>query len=170
MPRARMALELAESPNRFLATVQIGITLVGILAGAFGGATIAEEIAKALTECPCWGPTAMPSRLGVVVMVITYFSLVIGELVPKRFGLGNPEGIAMMAAKPMHALSVIAGPLVKFLDVSTEALLSVLRLKPAKEATVTEDEVKVLMQEGLRAGAFQKVESDIVKASSTSTI
>jgi putative hemolysin len=163
-PRARMALELAESPNRFLATVQIGITLVGILAGAFGGATIAEEIAKALTGVPVLGAYSNALALGVVVMVITYFSLVIGELVPKRFGLGNPEGIAMMAATPMHALSVIAGPLVKFLDVSTEALLSVLRFKPAKEATVTEDEVKVLMQEGLRAGAFQKVESDIVQS------
>ena len=163
-PRARMALELAESPNRFLATVQIGITLVGILAGAFGGATIAEEIAKALTGVPVLGAYSNALGLGVVVMVITYFSLVIGELVPKRFGLGNPEGIAMMAATPMHALSVIAGPLVKFLDVSTEALLRVLRFKPAKEATVTEDEVKVLMQEGLRAGAFQKVESDIVQS------
>jgi putative hemolysin len=160
--RAKVALELAESPNRFLATVQIGITLVGILAGAFGGATIAEEITKALKDLPVVGTYSNAIGLGVVVLVITYFSLVMGELVPKRFGLGNPEGIAMMAAKPMHALSVFAGPVVRFLDVSTETLLRVLRFKPAKEATVTEDEVKVLMQEGLRAGAFQKVESDIV--------
>jgi putative hemolysin len=162
--RARVALELAESPNRFLATVQIGITLVGILAGAFGGATIAEEITNALKDLPVVGPYGNAIGLGVVVLVITYFSLVMGELVPKRFGLANPEGIAMMAAKPMHALSVFAGPVVRFLDVSTEALLRVLRFKPAKEATVTEEEVKVLMQEGLRAGAFQKVESDLVES------
>jgi putative hemolysin len=161
-PRAKAALELAEAPNRFLATVQIGITLVGILAGAFGGATIAEEVTRALKDLPVVGTYSNAIGLGVVVLVITYFSLVIGELVPKRFGLGNPEGIAMVAAKPMHALAVFAGPVVKFLDVSTEALLRVLRFKPGKEAAVTEDEVKVLMQEGLRAGAFQKVESDIV--------
>jgi putative hemolysin len=160
--RAQAALELAAAPNRFLATVQIGITLVGILAGAFGGATIAEEITKAVKDVPFVGAYSNAIGLGVVVVAITYFSLVMGELVPKRFGLGDPEGIAMMAAKPMRALSVFAGPVVKFLDVSTEALLRVLRFKPAKEATVTEEEVKVLMQEGLRAGAFQKVESDIV--------
>src|SRR5512138_3614868 len=100
-PRARVALELAESPNRFLATVQIGITLVGILAGAFGGATIAEEIAKALSGAPVLGAHSEAVGLGIVVLVITYFSLVVGELVPKRFGLGNAEGIAMMAARPM---------------------------------------------------------------------
>jgi putative hemolysin len=162
--RAKIALDLAESPNRFLATVQIGITLVGILAGAFGGATIAEEISNALKDLPVVGAYSNAIGLGVVVVVITYFSLVMGELVPKRFGLANPEGIAMMAAKPMHALALFAGPVVRFLDVSTEALLRVLRFKPAKEATVTEDEVKVLMQEGLRAGAFQKVESDLVES------
>lgn len=161
-PRAKAALELAEAPNRFLATVQIGITLVGILAGAFGGATIAEEISKALKDLPVVGAYSDAIGLGVVVVAITYFSLVIGELAPKRIGLGNPEGIAMRAAKPMHALSVFAGPVVRFLDVSTEALLRALRFKPAKEAAVTEDEINVLMQEGLRAGAFQKVESDIV--------
>jgi putative hemolysin len=162
--RARAALELAESPNRMLATVQIGITLVGILAGAFGGATIAEELSKALKPVAWLGGYADAIGLGVVVVLITFFSLVLGELVPKRFGLGNPEGIAMRTAKPMHALSVFAGPVVKCLDVSTEALLRVLRFKPAQEATVTEEEVKVLMQEGLRAGAFQKVESDIVES------
>ena len=162
--RAKIALELAESPNRFLSTVQIGITLVGILAGAFGGATIAEEIAKALKDVPVVGPYSNAIGLGVVVLAITYFSLVMGELVPKRIGLGNPEGISMLVAKPMQALSVFAGPVVKFLGVSTDALLRLLAIKPQKEATVTEDEVKVLMQEGLRAGAFQKVESDIVES------
>jgi putative hemolysin len=160
--RAKVALELAESPNRFLATVQIGITFVSIMAGAFGGATIAEEIAKVLVDVPLLGPYRNAIGLGVVVLVITYFSLVIGELVPKRIGLGHPERISMLVAKPMQALSGFAGPVVKFLSVSTDGLLRILCFKPAQEATVNEEEVKALMQEGLRAGAFQKVESEIV--------
>lgn len=163
-PRARAALDLAESPNRMLATVQIGITLVGILAGAFGGATVAEKLAQALAGVPVLGTYNEAVALGVVVMAITYLSLVLGELVPKRFGLANPEGIAMTAARPMQALSAIAGPVVKFLDVSTEALLRILRFKPAQQTVVSEEEIKVLMQEGLRAGAFQRVESEIVES------
>ena len=162
--RAQAALELAESPNRFLSTVQIGITLVGILAGAFGGATIAEELAKVMQGVPVLGPYSDAIGLGVVVLVITYFSLVLGELVPKRIGLGNPEGISMLVAKPMQALSVFAGPVVRFLSVSTDGLLRLAAIKPSKEAAVTDDEIKVLMQEGLRAGAFHKVESDIVES------
>jgi putative hemolysin len=161
-PSAVRALALAEQPSRFLATVQIGITLVGILAGAFGGATIAEELARALTGVPGLGTYSNAIGLGVVVLVITYLSLVLGELVPKRIGLGNPERISLLVAGPMQALSVVAGPLVRFLSVSTDGLLRLLAIKPPKEATVSEDEVKVLMQEGLRAGAFQKVESEIV--------
>ncbi|HOX57544.1 MAG TPA: hemolysin family protein [Candidatus Paceibacterota bacterium] len=160
--RAQLALALAESPNRFLSTVQIGITLVGILAGAFSGATIAEELALALAAVPGLGPYSDVIALGVVVLVISYLSLVLGELVPKRIGLGNPERISMLVAGPMQALSVVAGPLVRSLSLSTDGLLRLLAIKPQKEATVSEDEVKVLMQEGLRAGAFQKVESDIV--------
>ena len=162
--RAKTALELADSPNRFLSTVQIGITLVGILAGAFGGATIAAEIAKALKDVPVVGPYGEAIGLAVVVLTITYFSLVIGELVPKRIGLGNPEGISMLVAKPMQALSAFASPVVKFLGFSTDTLLRLLAIRPQKEVVVTEDEVKVLMQEGLRAGAFQKVESEIVQS------
>ena len=160
--RAGLALALAESPNRFLSTVQIGITLVGILAGAFGGATIAEELAKPLAAAPVLGAYSDAIALGIVVLAISYFSLVVGELVPKRIGLGHPERISLLVARPMQALSVIAGPAVRFLSFSTDGLLRLLAIKPQKEAIVSEEEVKVLMQEGLRAGAFQKVESDIV--------
>ena len=162
--RAQRALELAGSPNRFLATVQIGITLVGILAGAFGGATIAEEIGEALKEVPFVAPYGHAIGLGAVVLALTFFSLVLGELAPKRIGLANPEGIALMMAKPMHSLSVVAGPVVRFLGLSTDALLRLLPVKPRQEAVVTEEEVKGLMEEGLRAGAFQKVESEIVES------
>ena len=160
--QARIALELAESPNRFLSTVQIGITLVGIFAGAFGGATLAAKLTGPIAQIEIFAPYADKIAFGLVVAVITYFSLVIGELVPKRFGLSNPEGIAMMVARPMNWLSKFAGPVVSFLSISTEALLRVLGFKPEKEVTVSEEEVRVMMQEGVRAGAFNKVESQIV--------
>lgn len=160
--RARLALELAESPNRFLSTVQIGISLVGILAGAFGGATVAEHLAKALREVGLAAAYSDAIGLGVVVLLITYLSLVVGELVPKRIGLSNPEGISMFVAGPMQTLSALSGPVVRFLSFSTDALLRLLAIRPHKQAAINEEEVKVLMQEGLRAGAFQKVESDIV--------
>jgi putative hemolysin len=162
--RARVALELAQSPNRFLSTVQIGITLVGILAGAFGGATVAGTIRVALHAVPFLAPYSELIGLGFVVVSITYFSLVLGELAPKRIGLNNPEGIAMAVAKPMHKLSILAGPVVNFLGASTEALLRTFGFKPAKDATVTEEEVRVLVQEGLRAGVFQKAETEMVES------
>ncbi len=160
--RARMALELAESPNRFLSTVQIGITLVGIFAGAFGGATLAAELAHPISRVSFVAPYADKIAFGIVVAIITYFSLVLGELVPKRFGLSNPEGIAMRIARPMNWLAKFAGPVVSFLSFSTEILLRVLGFKPEKEVTVSEEEVRAMMQEGVRAGAFNKVESQIV--------
>ena len=160
--RARTALELAESPNRFLATVQVGITLVGIFAGAFGGATLAEKLAQPLGQLAWLAPYAKQVSLGLVVVAITYLSLVIGELVPKRIGLGNPEGIALGMAKFMHRLSLVAGPLITFLSKSTEVLLALFGVKPRAEAAVSEEEVRGLMQEGLRAGAFNKVESHII--------
>jgi putative hemolysin len=160
--RAQVALDLAHSPNSFLSTVQIGITLIGVLAGAFGGATIAEKIRDTLQPVSVLAPYGEAIGLTVVAVVITYFSLVLGELVPKRIGLNNPERISMVMAKPMHQLSIIAGPVVKFLGASTDALLRVIGFKPANKPTVTEEEVKVMMQEGLRSGAFNKVESQIV--------
>ncbi len=160
--RAAIALELAESPNRFLSTVQIGITLVGIFAGAFGGATLSAELARPLARVSWLAPYASQVALGIVVLIITYFSLVLGELVPKRIGLRNPEGIAVAMARFMHRLSIVAGPLVTFLGRSTEALLTVIGLKPRPDNAVSEEEVRVLMQEGVRAGAFNQVESHII--------
>jgi len=162
--RARMALELAESPNRFLSTVQIGITLVGILAGAFGGATLATELVGPLRQVPFLAPYAEKISFVIVVGLITYLSLILGELVPKRFGLSNPEGIAMLVARPMNWLSQIASPVVSFLSISTEALLRILGFKPEKETAISEDEVRGMMQEGVRAGSFNQVESQIVNS------
>jgi putative hemolysin len=162
--RARAALELIQSPNRFLSTVQLGITLVGVMAGAFSGATIAEKIRIALQPVPMLAPYGEAIGLTIVVVVVTYFSLVLGELVPKRIGLNNPERISMSMAKPMHNLSVIAAPAVNFLSVSTEAMLRLLGFKPAKVPTITDEEVKVLVQEGLRTGVFQKAETEMVES------
>ncbi len=162
--RAVSALALAESPNRFLATVQVGITLVGIFAGAFGGATIAAKLAEVIRTWDAVAPWANAIGFTVVVVLITYFSLVIGELVPKRLALGNPEGIALAMAGPMQKLSALANPVVHFLGVSTDALLRVLNIKPAQEAAVSEDEVKLLIREGMRAGVFLPTESAMVES------
>lgn len=113
--KAQAALDLVESPNRFLSTTQIGITLVGVLAGAFGGATLAKSLASAISLMPWIAPWADALAVGLVVSSITYFSLVIGELVPKRIGMGNPEMIARFAAGPMTRLSRLASPVVKLL-------------------------------------------------------
>ncbi|MCC7375449.1 MAG: HlyC/CorC family transporter [Verrucomicrobiales bacterium] len=160
--KARVALELAESPNRFLSTVQIGISLVGIVAGAYGGSTFSAKLAPWIAAAKPLAPYADKIAFGIVVTVIAYFSLVLGELVPKRFGLSAPESIAMFVARPMAWLSRAAAPLVSFLSLSTEGLLRVLGFKPEKEAAVSEEEVRVMMQEGVRAGAFNRIESQIV--------
>jgi putative hemolysin len=160
--RAKLALALADSPSRFLATVQIGITLVGILAGAYGGATLAEAIAAWVRAVPVLAPFAEAIGLASIVVPITFLSLILGELVPKRIGLSNPEGIAMALAQPMHRLAAAMAPIVKLLEVSTERLARLLGLANRTSQAVSEEEVQGLMQEGLRAGAFNQVESHIV--------
>src|SRR5215216_6839272 len=137
---ARTALELADSPNRFLSTVQIGISLIGILAGAFGGATLAEPLAGALRSVPILAPYAGPIAFGIVVVAITYLSLILGELVPKRLALNGAEAVASRIAGPMRLLSVITSPAVWFLSVSTEAVLRLLRVRSTSEPPVSEQE------------------------------
>ncbi|MEM7735654.1 MAG: hemolysin family protein [Deinococcota bacterium] len=161
--RAQVALELSQSPNRFLATVQIGITLIGIFAGAFGGATLSEEIARGLRNVPLLAPYADSIGLAVVVLIITYLSLIIGELVPKRIGLHSPERIASIIAVPMRTLSKIAAPIVWLLSASTELVLRLIGLRPSDEPPVSEEEINVMMEQGRRAGVFAKVERDIVQ-------
>ncbi len=160
--KAKAALEMAESPTRFLSTIQIGITLIGILAGAYGGATLADKLSVFLSLLPVIGRFSDAAAVGLVVTLITYLSLVFGELVPKRIGLSHPEKIAAAAARPMLRLSEMAGPLVRFLSFSTDAVLKIIGLRSAKKDVVTEDEIKGLMQEGVRAGAFAKAEGQMV--------
>ena len=162
--RARIALELAESPNTFLATVQIGITLVGVLAAVFSGATIAEKLAEPMRQVAWLAPHASKVSFAIVVTALTYFTLVIGELVPKRLGLNNPEGVARALAGPMRKLSALASPLVSLLSVSTEALLKAFRFRSGQAAVVTDEEVKLLVKEGTRAGVFHPNEPAMVES------
>jgi putative hemolysin len=160
---AQAALELAGNPGSFLSTVQIGITLVGILAGAFGGAAIAEKLAPALKRFPTVEPYADKISLGLVVMVITYLSLVIGELIPKRLALHSPDRIAAMMAGPMKKLSALTSPLVKLLEGSTNGLLRLFGLRESSDPPVTEDEIKVLIEQGISAGVFEEAEQDLIE-------
>lgn len=160
---AKAALDLANNPDRFLSTVQIGITLIGILAGAFGGATIAEQIGLWVSGVPMFAAYSEAVGLIVVVLVITFLSLVVGELVPKRLALSNAERIAALVARPMRFVSRIASPAVALLSFSTGAVFKLFRLRPSTEPPVTEEEIKVLIEQGTQAGVFDEAEQDLVQ-------
>ncbi|WP_414516239.1 hemolysin family protein [Nostoc sp. PCC 9305] len=161
--KAMAALKLAESPNHFLSTVQVGISLIGILTGAFGGATIANRLAVYVRLVPLLAPYSEPISFGIVVLLITYFSLIVGELVPKRLALNNPERIASNVAIPMRALSAIASPMVYLLSASTDLILRVLGITASTEPQVTEEEIKILIEQGTEAGTFEEAEQDMVE-------
>ena len=160
--KARIALELAHSPNQFLSTIQIGITLIGILAGTFGGATIAEQLEEQIKSIPPLAANARAISIFLVVLTITYLSLVIGELVPKRLALNNPEQLAAGIAPPMRCIAKLAAPAVHLLSASTEMVIRLLGVGPTMEPQVTEEEIKILMEQGTEAGTFEEVEQDIV--------
>jgi putative hemolysin len=161
--KAKVALKLAESPNHFLSTVQVGISLIGILTGAFGGATIANRVAIYVKLVPLLAPYSEPISFGIVVLIITYLSLIVGELVPKRLALNNPERIASNVAIPMRALSAIASPMVYLLSASTDLILRVLGITASTEPQVTEEEIKILIEQGTEAGTFEEAEQDMVE-------
>ncbi|KGF73106.1 hypothetical protein DO97_01840 [Neosynechococcus sphagnicola sy1] len=161
--KARVALKLANAPNDFLSTVQIGITLIGVLSGAVAGATIAERLAVVLEGFPILKPYRQGISVGIVVSVITYLSLVIGELVPKRIALNHPEQIACSVAKPMQMLSRLAAPLVYLLSASTDLLLKLLGIQASEELAVTEEEIKVMIRQGAESGMFEESEHEMVE-------
>ncbi len=159
---ARLALELAERPGRFLSTVQIGITLVGILAGAFSGAALAERLDSVFER---WGvPTRFAEPLAYVAVVgaITYFSVIIGELVPKQLALRNPERIACLAAPPMAALSRAAAPVIWLLDASTRLVFRLLRISESADAAVTEQDIRTIVSEAESAGVIETHERAMI--------
>ena len=161
--RAAAALALARSPSQFLSTVQIGISLVGVLAGAYSGATIAEPLGDAFLQVPLVAPYARGLSLGLVVAVITYLSLIIGELVPKRIGLNHPETIASWVARPMLLLARIGSPLVALLTGSTNLVLRIFGIKGHAEAHLTEDEIRAVISQGAESGALEENEESLVQ-------
>jgi putative hemolysin len=160
---ARVAMRLADSPNQFLSTVQIGITLIGILSGALGGATVAQQLEGWVEQVPPLAPYSPALSFGLVVAVITYLSVVVGELVPKRLALANPEQMACLMAPTMQRLSRVSGPLVHLLSHSTEVLLKSLGVASNSESNITEDEIKALFRQGTDSGVFEEVEHDMVQ-------
>ncbi|MEI8293472.1 MAG: hemolysin family protein [bacterium] len=163
MNGSKLALALANSPGKFLSTVQVGITFVGTLASALGGANISNSLASALKKIPALENYAEAIALTVVVAAITYLSVIIGELVPKRIALNNPERIASALARPMNSLAKLFSPLVNLLNVSSDFLMAALGIRKPKESVVSEEEVRVLIDEGLSAGIFKKAEKDMVE-------
>lgn len=161
---AKAALELAEDPNRFLSTVQVGITLIGILAGAFGGIRIAAYLEPVFLSIPALAPYAGGLSIIIVVLGITFVTMVLGELVPKRIGLHRPVEISSALARPMRALSWLAAPVVWLVSGTTDLVLRLLRIPPAERPAVTEEEIKSMLEEGRRAGILEAAEQDMMEA------
>ena len=160
---AQTALDLANAPNKFLSTVQIGITLIGILTGIFSGDKITTDVKLFIQTFESLKPYADSISVSIVVVILTFFSLVLGELLPKRIGLNHPEAIAKAVAWPMKVISIITAPFIWLLTISTEFLLKILMIKPSADGKVTEEEIKAIIKEGTEGGEVQEIEQDIVE-------
>jgi putative hemolysin len=160
---AAAALELYRSPGHFLSTVQVGITSIGIVAGAFGGTTLGANLGTMFEGSSLLAPYSRALGVGLVVVAATYLSLIIGELVPKRIALSNPERIAAAIARPMKRLATLARPVVRFLSGSTNLVLTVLGVELGQRQPVTEDEIRVLLRRGAEAGTFEREEQELVE-------
>ncbi|HOJ07132.1 MAG: HlyC/CorC family transporter [Ignavibacteriota bacterium] len=160
---AKIALKLLDEPEKFLSTVQIGITLIGIIAGAFGGLAFADDLVPVLQKISWLAPYADKAAIAIVVTVITYLSLVIGELVPKTIAFNNPEGITVALAPVMKLLSWITTPVVSFLSFSTKIFLKILMIKKKERTPVTEEELKILIEKGTQFGTLEHKESELLK-------
>jgi putative hemolysin len=160
---AKAALSLAAEPNKLLAIVQFGITLIGQITGVYGGNSIAEKLKPSIQAIPSLAPYTETISLGLVVVVITFLSLIFGELVPKRIGMSNPENIATRVAPMMQLVSKIGSPFVWLLSQTTELILRIFGLNKVKEQTVTEEEIKALIEEGTQGGQFEVTEQKMVE-------
>lgn len=160
---SELALKLTSNPNIFLSTIQIGITLIGVLSGAVGGATISELLAAEFAKIPVIQQSSESLALGIVVMVITILSIWLGELVPKRLALHSPEQIARIVAGPMLFISKVFSPAVKLLSGSTDLVLKIMGIKASAEPPITEEELQVLIDQGTQAGVFDEAEQDMVE-------
>lgn len=161
--RAQAALDLANAPAQFLSTVQFGITLVGVLAGAYGGARLSVPLADLIGRIPELARYADPIALGIVVAAITVLSLIFGELVPKNVGLQYPETIASWVAKPMMWLSKVGGPFVRALTGATTLIMHLFGIKGSAEGGLTQDEIRAVISEGAETGVIEPAEESIVQ-------
>ena len=162
--KAKAALELANQPNRFLSTVQIGITFIAILAGAIGGRTLADRLAARIGAISGMEFYGQAIALGVVVVGLTLFFVIMGQLFPKQLALRYPESIARFVAVPMRLLSVMAGPLVRLLNFSIDGVFTLLGSRPTNQPQVMEEELKSLIEQGTAAGVFEASEQDMMEA------
>ena len=160
---AKTALRLANEPDRFLSTIQIGITLIGILTGLYSGEALAGDLARWLETIGIPQAHSLTLAKGIIVILVTYLTLILGELVPKHLGMNAPEKIARLIARPMEVLSKIASPFVWLLSASTQAVIRLTGLHTSTENKVTEEEIKAIIQEGTEDGEIQEVEQDIVE-------
>ncbi len=160
---AATALKLSNDPDRFLSTIQIGITLIGILTGLYSGEAFAYDFAKVIAQVDALAPYSVGIAKTTIVIVVTYLTLVIGELVPKRLGMSRAESISKIVAKPMYALARLATPVVWLLSKSTSGMMKLLGLRQDEENKVTEEEIKAIIREGVDDGEVQEVEHDIME-------
>lgn len=160
---AKKALELSENPGKFLSTVQIGITLIGILTGIYSGEKIEDDLVNYLNTFQVLQPYSDTIAVTIIVVTLTFFSLVLGELVPKRIGLTMPEKISKLLSFPMFYISVIAAPFIWLLTFTSDFLIKLFRIRPTLEGRVTEEEIKAIIQEGMEGGAIHEIEQDIME-------
>lgn len=159
---AAAALKLRANPNKMFSTVQFGITLISLLTGMYGGTTMAAPLSRYIEEIPFLQPYAYTVSMAVLVSGITYFTLILGELVPKRIALDNPERLGCIIARPMLVFSKVCTPIVWFLSASTSFVISLMGIKKSSAPPVTEDEIKLLLEQGAELGAFEKEEPELV--------
>ncbi len=161
--KARAALKLSNNPDTFLSTVQIGITLIGILTGLYSGEQLKEDVKGFVMQMPTLAPYSNGIATALIVIGVTYFTLVLGELLPKRIGLANPEAIAKIVARPMYFISRLTFPFVWLLSRSTTFLVKVIGLKRSSDNNVTEEEIKAIISEGTSSGAIEETEQEIIE-------
>jgi putative hemolysin len=160
---SKKALELSRNPGKFLSTVQIGITLIGILIGIYSGEKIEDDFESYLNKFELLKPYSETLAFTIIVVILTFLSLVLGELVPKRIGLTMPEKISKILAYPMYAISIVAAPFIWLLTFTTDLLLRLFHIKKSGGGDITEEEIKALIQEGTESGTVQEIEQDIVE-------
>ena len=160
---AQKALELSRDPGKFLSTVQIGITLIGILTGIYSGEKIEDDLVNYLNQFEFLRQYSETIAIIVILVTLTFFSLVLGELVPKRIGLTMPERISKLLSFPMYWISIIAAPFIWLLTVTSDMIIKLFRIKPNAESKVTEEEIKAIIQEGMEGGAIHAIEQEIIE-------